>query len=116
MRSRTFSTFSAARCRSSDRVRCRPVITSAPSPGTAAWWQLWKGLHDEGVDLIVTPYRGRPVETPWWRTAPNPAYREGEAYARARDVIARLRGDSYVRRVEDSPEDSIPDRVTREAI
>src|SRR5258706_6454066 len=83
---------------------------------TPAWWQLWKGLHDEGVDLVVTSYRGRPVETPWWRTAPNPAYREGESYARARDVVARLRGDRYVRRVEDDPEDSIADRVTREAI
>ena len=39
---------------------------------TPAWWQLWKGLHEEGVDLVVTPYRGRPVESPWWRTAPNP--------------------------------------------
>ena len=28
---------------------------------TPAWWQLWKGLHEAGVDLIVTPYRGRPV-------------------------------------------------------
>jgi spore maturation protein CgeB len=83
---------------------------------TPAWWQLWKGLHDEGADLIVTPYRGRPVETPWWRTAPNPVYREGESYARARNVIARLRGDRYLRRSEDSPEDSIADRVTREAI
>ncbi len=27
---------------------------------TPAWWQLWKGLHEAGVDLIVTPYRGRP--------------------------------------------------------
>ena len=83
---------------------------------TPAWWQLWKGLHDEGADLIVTPYRGRPVETPWWRTAPNPTYREGESYARARDVVARLRGDHYVRRAEDSPEDTLSDRVTREAI
>ena len=49
---------------------------------TPAWWQLWKGLHEAGVDLIVTPYRGRPVESPWWRTAPNPCYREGEAFAR----------------------------------
>src|SRR5579864_9308395 len=83
---------------------------------TPAWWQLWKGLHDEGVDLVVTPYRGRPVETPWWRTAPNPAYREGETYARARDVVARLHGDRYLRRVEENPEDSVADRVTREAI
>jgi spore maturation protein CgeB len=83
---------------------------------TPAWWQLWKGLHDEGVDLVVAPYRGRPVETPWWRIAPNPAYREGESYARVRDVAARLRGDRYLRRAEESPEDSVGDRLTREAI
>ena len=57
---------------------------------TPAWWQLWKGLYEEGVDLVVTPYRGRPVESPWWRTAPNPTYREGESFARARDLVARL--------------------------
>ena len=50
---------------------------------TPAWWQLWKGLHEAGCDLIVTPYRGRPVESPWWRTAPNPCYREGETLRRA---------------------------------
>ncbi len=83
---------------------------------TPAWWQLWKGLHGEGVDLVVAPYRGRPVETPWWRTAANPAYREGEAYARVRDALARLRGDRYLRRAEASPEDSPLDRLTREVI
>src|SRR5439155_108664 len=45
---------------------------------TPAWWHLWKGLAEIGVQLIVTPYRGRPVEPPWWRTAPNPLYREAE--------------------------------------
>ena len=44
---------------------------------TPAWWQLWKGMHEAGVDLIVTPYRGRPVESPWWRTAPNPLLPRG---------------------------------------
>src|SRR4051812_18210105 len=83
---------------------------------TPAWWQLWKGLCEEGVDLIVTPYRGRPVESPWWRTAPNPTYVEGESFARARDVVARLKGDSYLRRAEESPEDGLGDRVTREVI
>jgi len=53
---------------------------------TPAWWQLWKGLYEQGVDLVVTPYRGRPVESPWWRTAPNPLYREAETFARARDA------------------------------
>ncbi|HEX6702030.1 MAG TPA: glycosyltransferase [Gaiellaceae bacterium] len=81
---------------------------------TPAWWQLWKGMYEAGVDLIVTPYRGRPVESPWWRTAPNPAYREGEAYARVRDLAARLKGDRYLRRAEADPGDT--DRLQRELI
>ena len=83
---------------------------------TPAWWQLWKGLHDEGAELVVAPYRGRPIETPWWRSAPNPAYREGESYARVRDLAARLKGDRYLRRAEEGPEDSLGDRITRETI
>ncbi len=83
---------------------------------TPAWWQLWKGLHDEGAELVVAPYRGRPIETPWWRSAPNPAYREAESYAWARDLAARVKGDRHLRRVEDSPDDSLGDRLTREAI
>ena len=83
---------------------------------TPAWWQLWKGLHEDGVDLVVTPYRGRPVESPWWRTAPNPTYREGESYAAVRGGLARLKGDRYLRRAEDSPEDTALDKATREAI
>src|SRR3954466_9032499 len=83
---------------------------------TPAWWQLWKGLCEERVDLIVTPYRGRPIESPWWRTAPNPTYVEGESFARARDVVAKLKGDAYLRRAEDSPEDGLGDRMTREVI
>src|SRR5919201_1975351 len=53
---------------------------------TPAWWQLWKGLYEAGCDLIVTPYRGRPVESPWWRTEPNPCYREAELFAGARSA------------------------------
>jgi spore maturation protein CgeB len=83
---------------------------------TPAWWQLWKGIYEAGVDLVVTPYRGRPVESPWWRTAPNPTYREAESYAAVRDGLARLKGDRYLRRSEDSPEESVLDRLTRETI
>jgi spore maturation protein CgeB len=83
---------------------------------TPAWWQLWKGLYEEGVDLVVAPYRGRPVESPWWRTAPNPTYYEGESFARARDAVARIKGDRYLRRAEVDPTDSAVDRVTREVI
>jgi len=35
---------------------------------TPAWWQIWKGMYEAGVDLILTPYRGRPIAAPWWRT------------------------------------------------
>jgi spore maturation protein CgeB len=83
---------------------------------TPAWWQLWKGLYEEGADLVVTPYRGRPVESPWWRTAPNPTYREGESFARARDLVAKLKGDDYLRRAEDNPEDGFGERMTRELV
>ncbi len=81
---------------------------------TPAWWQLWKGLHEAGCDLIVTPYRGRPVESPWWRTAPNPCYREGETFAIARGFAARLKGDRFLRRAERDPGDT--DRWVREVI
>jgi spore maturation protein CgeB len=83
---------------------------------TPAWWQIWKGLYEVGVDLIVTPYRGRAVESPWWRTAPNPLYREAELFAGARGLAAKLKGDTYLRRAEEHPEDTVTDKVTREAI
>jgi hypothetical protein len=83
---------------------------------TPAWWQIWKGLYEVGVDLIVTPYRGRAVESPWWRTAPNPLYREAELFAGARGFAARVKGDTLLRRAEEQPEDSLGDKVTREAI
>ena len=83
---------------------------------TPAWWQLWKGMYEAGVDLIVTPYRGRPVESPWWRTAPNPTYVEGESFARVRDAVARVKGDTLLRRAEDNPEDGFGERMTREAV
>ncbi len=83
---------------------------------TPAWWQLWKGLHAVGVDLIVTTYRGKAIESPWWRTAPNPLYREAETFARARDAVARLKGDRYLRRPEHQPEDTRADRAVREVV
>jgi spore maturation protein CgeB len=83
---------------------------------TPAWWQLWKGLYEAGCDLIVTPYRGRPVESPWWRTYPNPCYREGELFASARDAVARLKRDTHLRRAEEQPPDAAGDRLVRQVI
>ncbi len=28
---------------------------------TPAWWQLWKGMYEAGVDLVVTPICGKPA-------------------------------------------------------
>jgi hypothetical protein len=83
---------------------------------TPAWWQLWKGMYEAGVDLVVTPYRGKPVEAPWWRVAPNPTYREGESFDAVRGALARLKGDRYLRRAEADPEESGFDKLTRETI
>jgi glycosyltransferase involved in cell wall biosynthesis len=83
---------------------------------TPHWWQLWRGLAHQGVEVIVTPYRGRPVESPWWRSYPNPCYRDAELYAAAVRLAARLKGDSYLRRAETSPSEGIADQVTRRLI
>jgi len=83
---------------------------------TPAWWQIWKGMYEAGVDLILTPYRGRPTLSPWWRIEPNPCYREGELFERARRAVARLRGDTHLRRAEDLPEDATKDRLVREVV
>jgi hypothetical protein len=83
---------------------------------TPAWWQIWKGLYEAGIDLILTPYRGKPVESPWWRTYANPCYRPGELFAAARSAVARARGDTLLRRPEESPEDTVPDKLVREVI
>jgi spore maturation protein CgeB len=83
---------------------------------TPAWWQMWKGLHEAGVDLIVTPYRGRAIEAPWWRTEPNPCYREGEIFVSSRDAVARAMGDTHFRRGEEHPPDGTLDKLVRQAI
>jgi spore maturation protein CgeB len=83
---------------------------------TPAWWQLFKGLYEGGVDLIVTPYRGPAVESPWWRVYDNPCYREGEAFAATQRLVARLKGDTHPRRAESSPEDRLVDQAVRKAV
>jgi hypothetical protein len=80
---------------------------------TPAWWQLWKGMQATGIDLIVTPYSGRPIESPWWRTAPNPCYRETELYDDLRRVAGRRKRSRHLRRAEASLEhtESLPERA-----
>ena len=81
-------------------------------PARATWryafmWQLLKALAEQGVELVVAPYQGPSIETPWWTGAANPCQLEG-------DVVA------WLKHVAPSPrprvaalDDSAPDRLTR---
>ena len=82
---------------------------------TPAWWQLWKGLYEVGVDLIVTPYRGRAgrVAVVAHRAEPRLPTRARASPARAAHS-ARLKGDRYLRREESDPGDT--DRLVREVV
>ncbi len=61
-----------------------------PFSATPAWWQLLKGLYEIGVDVIATPYQGKPIESLWWREAPNPAKWQGDIFKAVRDVFQRV--------------------------
>jgi hypothetical protein len=50
----------------------------APLGVTPSLWQLLKALAELGVELVVAPYQGPPIESPWWAAADNPCQREGE--------------------------------------
>jgi glycosyltransferase involved in cell wall biosynthesis len=51
----------------------------APLSATPSWWQLLKALAEQGVQLVVAPYQGPAIESPWWTAAANPCQREGDA-------------------------------------
>lgn len=61
-----------------------------PFSATPAWWQLMKGLYEEGVEVLATPYQGAGIETLWWRAEPNPAKLFGDTFKAARDSLRRL--------------------------
>src|SRR5438552_18424023 len=53
----------------------------APLGATPSLWQLLKALAEQGVELVVAPYQGRAIESPWWAAADNPCHREGDTVA-----------------------------------
>src|SRR5205085_8112836 len=61
-----------------------------PFSATPAWWQLLKGLYEQGVEVLATTYQGPAIETLWWRSLPNPVKREGDLFKTLRDVALRL--------------------------
>ena len=61
-----------------------------PFSATPSWWQLLKALYEIGVDLIVAPYQGAAIESPWWRAAANPARLQGDAFRHGRNALRRI--------------------------
>ncbi len=57
---------------------------------TPAWWQLLKGLYENGAQVIATTYQGEAIESPWWCTYPNPCYREAQAFTQLKKMSHRL--------------------------
>jgi len=43
---------------------------------TPFWWQLFKALYEKENELVVVPYLGRTIESPWWESYENPCLRE----------------------------------------
>jgi len=87
-----------------------------PFSATPAWWQLLKALYEVGVDVIAAPYQGPAIESPWWRAAPNPAQREGDAFKLARDTLRRVTGVKQTQAAGTQVEgESLSDRLVRRA-
>lgn len=86
----------------------------APLSSTPSWWQLLQALAEEGVELVVAPYQGPPIESPWWTAAANPCQREGDAVG----FLKRFAPTRTAREaaVASADADSLSDRATRELV
>lgn len=75
---------------------------------TPSLWQLLKALAEQNVELVVTPYFGAAIESPWWTSARNPSRLEGDLAASLKGLVpTRLQ---HLRRGEGG---GATDRVTR---
>ena len=77
-----------------------------PFSSTPSWWQLLKGLYEEGVDLVVTTYQGPAIETLWWRAVPNPVKTQGDIFKWLRDSARKVMGPPKPVQVRDAGQDS----------
>ena len=62
-------------------IVCSTLDLDYPYGATPYLWQLYKGLSEAGWDVIITPYRGRPIRSLWWRCYKNPCRVEGNLFA-----------------------------------
>lgn len=52
---------------------CSSLDLSVPGGGVPVYWQLLKGFHDTGTEVIVVTTRGRSSSSPWWRACERPS-------------------------------------------
>ncbi|MBI5789487.1 MAG: glycosyltransferase [Candidatus Schekmanbacteria bacterium] len=78
---------------------------------TPAWWQLLKGLYENGVEVIATTYQGETVESPWWRVYPNPCRREAQAFTYLKNLKQTLIPHSSQ---EQNRDESLSDKAVRQ--
>lgn len=58
---------------------------------TPAWWQILKGLHEVGTEVVVVPYYNRAVESLWWKAYENPNLWKNMVYNQVESVAGFLR-------------------------
>ncbi|GAB4572839.1 MAG: hypothetical protein Kow0077_13430 [Anaerolineae bacterium] len=73
-----------------------------PFSSTPSWWQLLKGLYENGVELVVTTYQGPAIETLWWQAVPNPVKLQGDLFKALRDAARKVGGGGSASRVTGS--------------
>ena len=79
------------------------IDLAEPPRATLFWWQLFKNMSAIGVEVIVVPFIGRDVESPWWTCYPNPAYQTAKlAYKtikRSKKRSANVTSKSFAEKV-----------------
>jgi spore maturation protein CgeB len=86
-----------------------------PFSATPAWWQLYKGLYEIGVDVIATTYQGPAMESLWWQALPNPVQREGDLFKALKDRVSRGQATRPTQRAQNTGHsgESFSDRAIR---
>ena len=65
---------------------------SKPYGSTPALLQLFKGMYEEGNELLIIPYHGKPIEGLWWRALENPNYYKGVLLEKVLKIVKHKHG------------------------
>ena len=59
-------------------VLCPTLDMKKPFSATPYIQQLLKGFNDQNCDVLVIPYSGKSISSPWWTCYQNPNYGKSE--------------------------------------